>query len=61
MKATITDAVTRMIAQVCPIHRRRKRVTRATATAESSVAATTARTVSADAGVPSRAYFTEVR
>ena len=29
MNATITDAVTRMIAHVWPIHRRRKRVTRA--------------------------------
>ena len=33
----------------------------ATATADASEAATTATTVSGEAAVPSRAYFTEVR
>src|SRR6188474_1034966 len=58
--ATITDATPRIDMTRCPTRRRFQRVTRAMPTADASVT-TTRRTVVSDAGVPSRAYFTEVR
>ena len=59
-QVTASDARTRMAADRWPTQRRSSRVTSPTANADASEAPTTSQTVASDAGVPSRAYFTEV-